>query len=75
MAYRPIVCKTGSPKKAIFPQKGFQPILEAGNPRKTVLLYFRRCQCNPGWTGDHCQIPEETECEDQIDNDKSKKNF
>ena len=43
-----------------------------GNHSKTVLLYFRRCQCNPGWTGDHCQIPEETECEDQIDNDKSK---
>ena len=30
-----------------------------------------RCQCQPGWAGEHCQIPEEMDCEDQMDNDNS----
>merc|ERR1712018_1124684 len=29
------------------------------------------CQCQPGWAGEHCQIPEEMDCEDEMDNDNN----
>ena len=40
--------------------------------REIVFLIFYRCRCNDGWTGNFCEIGEETHCEDSIDNDGSK---
>ena len=37
----------------------------------SIFIFNTRCQCQPGWTGEHCQIPEEMDCEDQKDNDNS----